>query len=182
MLCICGWQNILQVSTSGTQDYSVSSENLNKWLIWDYFNFENVLSTHLFVLCCQRNVNKEFFHPQPIKHCWNVCWMIIPLEAILSLISLGWLHGDVSENQIIFNIIATENMTRWTGRVSPNLCISTVSVCVTLVPGKQKNYCQILGGTFPDWLCDCRCSYNFVNSTQSTWWIILIFSLPNVLL
>ena len=42
--------------------------------------------TNLSVLRGQRDVHKELFHPQPVEHGGDVGGVVVPLEAVLSLV------------------------------------------------------------------------------------------------
>ena len=64
--------------------------------------------TNLSVLRGQRDVHKELFHPQPVEHGGDVGGVVVPLEAVLSLVlhpaaacsalKVHWLQfGNVTE-------------------------------------------------------------------------------------
>ena len=54
-------------------------------------NFTNLWSdsqlvAHLSILAGECDINKEFLGPEPIKHRRNVCRVVVPFQAILSLV------------------------------------------------------------------------------------------------
>ena len=47
---------------------------------------DSQLVAHLSILAGECDINKEFLGPEPIKHRRNVCRVVVPFQAILSLV------------------------------------------------------------------------------------------------